>query len=925
MKKSSRRIVFEYGMAIVLVALMMPIKAITDRVFGGGPPLILFFSAVMVASWIGGLGPGLLATVLSSLACMWFYFEPVGSLMVHSMNDAFRLGVFIIEATVLSALMHSLHRARQRVEQTMREAVQKEIALREGEERFHFLVESVEDYAIIMLDPDGYITSWNAGAERIKGYTSAEIVGKHFSCFYTPQEIEDGVPQNMLRSVALNGRFEGEGWRVRKNGSRFWAHVFIRVIKDDEGHLLGYSKVTRDVTARKQSEEALQQANEQLAKARDQAEEASRDKSEFLANMSHEIRTPMNGILGMLSLTLNSKLTSRQREFLTLAQSSAETLLRLLNDILDFSKIEAGMLQLESTAFGLREHLADTLKALAIPAQAKGLELTHSIAPDVPDGLLGDSGRLSQIIVNLVGNATKFTERGEVVVRVEKVTQTDDEIELRVTVRDTGIGIPAEKQVQIFAAFTQADNSMTRQYGGTGLGLTICAHLVQAMGGRIWVESQPSRGSSFHFTVRFGLQHELDGSTIQSPLPRRELAGLPVLVVDDNATNRLFLQELLGAWGLKPVLSDSGAAALAMLAEARKAGDPFPLVLLDALMPGMDGFAVAEQIQSDAGLAGTAIMMLSSVDYRDDTERCARLGISLYLRKPIRESDLFDSILSVLGVETRLPAPSAQLALPGPARRLRILLAEDTPVNRRLAVALLEDRGHKVVVANDGREALEVLATDAFDLILMDIQMPVMDGFQATAAIRASELNTGRHIPIIAMTAHAMKGDRERCLAAGMDGYVSKPIQQEQFLAAVEGQDCNDQLAADGADKAATGSTQVVFDVRAALARTQGREGLLREVIDLVREDYPRLLDQIRTAVATHDSAILQSAAHRLKGSVANLSAPRAVAVAQRLESIGRAGDFSDAQAACCQLEEEMARLEEALRAFGRAEIAHEV
>jgi len=663
--------------------------------------------------------------------------------------------------------------------------------------------------------------------------------------------------------------------------------------------------------------------------AREDAERASRVKGEFLANMSHEIRTPMNGVLGMLDLVLRSPLTRRQREFLGLGKSSAEALLRLLNDILDFSKIDAGKLDLEATPFGLRETLGDALKALAVRVHEKGLELAYAIAPDVPDALVGDPGRLCQVVVNLVGNATKFTEAGEVSVRVGVESRTGEGVEVRVTVRDTGVGIPPEAQPHVFAAFTQADSSTTRRYGGTGLGLAICARLVEAMGGRIWVESEPGRGSAFHFTARLGL-HAAEAL----PAPRRlSLAGLPALVVDDNETHRALLCELLTAWGMRPAAADGGEAALAALGRAAEADDPFPLVLLDILMPGTDGFEVAARVRRDPALAGTAVVMVSSAFDRADAERCRRVGASTLVRKPIKESELLAAVHAVLGVapaERPRARDRSGDEPPPPARPLRILLAEDTPVNQRLAVTLLEDRGHAVVVASHGREALDRLGESEFDLVLMDVQMPVMDGFQATAAIRAAEAGTGRHVPVYAMTAHAMKGDRERCLAAGMDGYISKPIRPDRFLAAVEGRAAADGPEAEAGGAGASGvgdgdggpAPPAVFDLDGALARARGKRALVAEMAGLFLDECPALLADIRAARGAGDRATLERVAHRLKGSAGNLSASRVADAAGRLEAIGRGGPLDDADAACRELEAEVARLGLALKTLSEGDAA---
>jgi PAS domain S-box-containing protein len=808
---------------------------------------------------------------------------------------------------------------------------------RAEEERDQFFTLSIDMLCIAGFD--GYFKHLNPAWEKTLGFTKEELLKNPFLEFVHPEDRVATLAATEQLSTTGVEIISFENRYLCKDGSYKW--LAWDVTPSVQQQLL-YA-VARDITERKRTEGELQ-------KAKDTAEAATRAKSEFLANMSHEIRTPMNGIIGMTELALDTDLTPEQQEYLTTVKDSAESLLRLINDILDFSKIEAGKLDLEPIDFSLRESLEDTMKTLAMRAHKKGLELACHIPPDVPDMLVGDPGRLRQIIVNLSGNAIKFTEQGEVVVEVQsskfKVQsstappqplnlepETLDSCLLHFSVHDTGIGIPPEKQRVIFEAFSQADSSTTRKYGGTGLGLAISTQLVALMDGRIWVESEVGRGSTFHFTVRFGLTQE---KVPKRTAERADVQGLSVLVVDDNATNRRILEEVLTNWHMKPTVVDGARAALAAMERAWEAGKPFALVLTDGMMPEMDGFELAEQIKQHPELAGATIMMLSSAGHSGDRTRCRELGVSAYLTKPVKQSDLLDTILTVLHTP-REPAPRPQSLLPK-SRCLHILLAEDNAINQRVALGILEKRGHAVVIASNGKEALAALERETFDLILMDVQMPEMDGFEVTKAIRERELSLSVshslspldsrrkdsglfHIPIVAMTAHAMKGDRERCLEAGMDAYVSKPLQAQQLFEIIEG--LVPTLAeTDMGTPGQAAPVEPVFDRNMTLTQVEGDKELLQEIIGLFFEGIPKLLSAIQESITHCDARALERAAHTLKGAVSNFGAKSAHDTALRLEIIGRGGDLTHSEEAYAELEKEVTRLGEALAALREETVA---
>ena len=763
---------------------------------------------------------------------------------------------------------------------------QAESALTASEELLRRVMNSSQD-CIKILDLEGRLVWMNEGGKEIMEIDNFDALRNQIWVDLWPPH-ERTAALDALEIAKGNGAGRFTGFCPTAKGTPCWWEVVVTPVLNDAGVPEKILSVSRDITARRQVET-------EVLRAKEAAETANRAKSEFLANMSHEIRTPMNGIIGMTDLALETNLNREQREYLGMVKSSAHSLLVLINDILDFSKIEAGKMELDAIDFSLRDCIGGMLKPLGIRADQKGLELVAEIHSDVPDHLTGDPMRLRQILINLTDNAIKFTQRGEVVVKVINEAASNGESHLHFSVADTGIGIPQEKQAAIFEAFAQADGSTTRNYGGTGLGLSIASQLIQKMGGRIWIESKVGEGTTFHFTVRLGVLAE--PLPAKSPEPQ-DLEGLRALVVDDNSVNRRMLSGMLQNWRMKATAVESGAAAIEEMTRAANANAAYDVVLLDAMMPEMDGFELAEKINVQPALADATVMMLSSAIPAGTAERCGALGIAGWLSKPITQSELLDAILIAVSPETedgRSRGAEIQVVESGLAGSgLRILVAEDNLINRAVATGILEKAGHSLVHAATGRQAVEAFSDGSFDLIFMDVQMPEMDGFEATRRIRELEETTGGHVTIVAMTAHAMAGDRERCLAAGMDDYVSKPLRKEDLLRALG--------VAIGEDRT---ETAPLYNREQLLSQCDGDADLMAQLVSIFHDNTPLILRAVGEAVEKGDAPALASQAHKLLSSLGVFGAGRARTLALRLERHAEENDFSGAKERFTELERE--------------------
>jgi PAS domain S-box-containing protein len=772
------------------------------------------------------------------------------------------------------------------------------------------VVDSLPDLIYCKDTQSRFLLANPAQRKFLSGDPEKNVVGMTDFAFF-PEESANAFFKDEQEIIRSGVPVVSQAERMRgSSGTDVWILTTKVPFRKEDGSAGGIIGIGRNVTAQKQIEG-------ELIQSRAQAEAANQAKSEFLANMSHEIRTPLNGIIGMTDLALETELTREQRDYMQTVKLSADALLNVINDVLDFSKIEAGKVDLEEVDFDLCACIEESLKTVALRADEKGIELLCEISAEVPAFVKGDPCRLRQIILNLIGNAVKFTQEGEVALKVQMELLEDRTSTLHFAVSDTGLGIAPEKLESIFESFSQADTSTTREFGGTGLGLTISRRLVQMMGGRVWAESAVGKGSTFHFTAR--LAQSLAPSVAKyGTVGEPGLDNVKVLIVDDNRTNRRILEGILSRWGMRPSVASDGEEALALCGAAASA-EPYRLILTDMHMPKLDGFGFVERLKKTFDASPSTIMMLTSGGQRGDAQRCEQLGIAAYLLKPVRQSELRDAIGRVLSASAAIGKPSLitryslrEQAVGG--KSLKVLLAEDNLTNQKLATRVLEKRNHSVTVVANGREALEALDQANYDLVLMDMQMPEMDGFKATIILREKEKKTGRRQAVVAMTALAMNGDRERCIAAGMDGYISKPIRPVELDELLDGYIAQKMSATPQQQPVAVSNGSV--DVAQLLDRIEDDRGFLAELVDIFRRDYPQNIEAVKSAIDKESPAELQRSAHALKGALGNLSAIRAATLAAELERMGRSLDMSNAQPTLDSLIGELPNVTRALEAL---------
>ncbi len=749
--------------------------------------------------------------------------------------------------------------------------------------------------AVLILDAHGAIQWVNRSFTTLSGYALADVGGRPANEVLFGPSTSPKAIREFHRALREGHEVTQDLLQYHRDGRTVWVECRLIPIRDPQGQLIRWIGIETDITRRWQTEQALRAAKQA-------AEESNRAKSEFLANMSHEIRTPLNAILGMTELALATELSKEQGEYLRTVKSSADALLQLLNDVLDLSKIEAGRLTLEQIDVDLTEIVQQTVQALAVRAHEKGLELIVRLPWDLPPSFRGDPTRIRQILFNLVGNAIKFTERGEVVVTVELQWSRREQACLHFAIRDTGIGIPREQVERIFESFAQVDSSVARRFGGSGLGLAITSQLLERMDGRLWVESEPGVGSTFHFTIclPFG---DPTAAARQLPDPPLPLRDRRVLIVDDNATQRAVLEEWLHQWGAETIAADTMATALERCETAIGKGQAFEIVLVDADLIGADGFPLVDRLQRSGCLKPGRVVILSPADRPLSAERCHQFGIAAHVGKPVSPRALAETLQSVLDDSsppplapvTAVPAADDGLEPAGEAtRKLDILVADDHDANRSLAMKILERRGHRCTPASSGDQAIAACAQRNFDVVLMDVQMPGRDGLSATRWIRRRERRTGRHVPIIALTAHALAGDREKCLAAGMDAYLAKPLHARDLTGLVER--ITGGVREGERRPAPSGPLRIAgFDFNAALERMDGERDLLRDHMNYTLNDAPQLLQRMRQALDQADGHLLEISAHRLKSLVSSYNHHEARELAQHLEKCGHQACFDRA------------------------------